>query len=90
MPNSNANPKTKGKGKGKSATNASGKLKSKASVNTADDESDSSFETHPHSKPGVKNGKGKKYDDLGEEDDGMEVDGDDEYVVRTDHLKGGK
>lgn len=90
MPNSNANPKSKGKGKGKSAANAGGKMKSKASVNAADEESDSSFENHNHSKFGVKSGKGKKYDDLGEEDGDVEVDGDDDYVIRTDHLKAGK
>lgn len=75
--------------KGKGKTNSSGpggKLKNKAAPPAAD-ESDSSFESH---KPGMRNGRGasRKYDDVGEEDEvGAEVDGDDEYVIRTDHLK---
>lgn len=75
-----------GKGKGKtSSAGAGSKLKNKP-VASADDESDSSFENH---KSGMKNGRGsaRKYVDVGEEDDGAEVDGDDEYVVRTEHLK---
>lgn len=69
-------------GKGKGKANASGKSKHK--VSTAADDSDSSFETR---KPGLKNGRGstRRYDDVGED----EVDGDDEYVVRTDHLADG-
>ena len=75
------------KGKGKTSSSGPGsKLKNRAAP-PADDESDSSFENH---KPGMKNGRGalRKYDDLGEEDgEGAEIDGDDEYIIRTEHLK---
>lgn len=73
---------TGNKSKGKSSSAGGGKLKNKT-VGPGDDESDSSFESH---KRGMKNGRtSRKYDDVGEEDGG-EVDGDDEYIVRTGHL----
>lgn len=76
-----------GKGKGKtSSSGPGGKLKNKTLLPSADDESDSWFENY---KPGMKNGRvSRRFDDVAEDNDGgVDVNGEDEYVVRTDHLK---
>lgn len=81
-----------GRGKGRiiSAMHvAGGKGKSKTVVPSGGD-SDSSFDGY---QPGSRNGSTQRggYEDLGEEGDddgdGVEDGDDDEYVVRTDHLK---
>lgn len=86
-----------GRGKGRilSAMHAAaggGKGKSKTVVPKSGGDSDSSFDGY---QPGSRNGstqqRGGGYEDLGEEGDddgdGVEDGDDDEYVVRTDHLK---
>lgn len=77
------------KGKGKNGSVPSlgkGKNKSITSIRTGD--SDSSLEGGPTGSSRGASGSysGRAYDDVGEEDDDGAVNGDDEYVVRTDHL----
>ncbi|PLN82254.1 peroxisome assembly factor 2 [Aspergillus taichungensis] len=77
------------KGKGKNGSVPSlgkGKNKSITSIRTGD--SDSSLEGGPTSgyRGASASYSGRAYDDVGEEDDDGVVNGDDDYVVRTDHL----
>lgn len=70
------------KGKGKGPANAGGKSKNKA-ISASNGDSDSSFDG-----PDPRLSRG--YDDVGEDDDGVEdgvTNGDEDYIVRTDHLR---
>jgi peroxin-6 len=77
----------RGKGRNSSAVHAAGKGKSKTVVPSGGD-SDSSFDGY---QAGSRNGSTHvgEYEDLGEEADvdGVEDGDDDDYVIRTDHLK---
>ncbi|OOF96744.1 hypothetical protein ASPCADRAFT_145517 [Aspergillus carbonarius ITEM 5010] len=72
---------TSGKGKGKNPAGSGGKLKNKL-VSMPNGDSDSSLDG-----PTADRGPVQGYDDVGEEDeDGVTNGGDEDYIIRTDHL----
>ncbi|PYH93781.1 peroxisomal biogenesis factor 6 [Aspergillus ellipticus CBS 707.79] len=72
--------RTGSKGKGKSPSGPGGKLKNKL-MSAQNGDSDSSLDG-----PTADRGMPLGYDDVGEEEDGVEDGGDEEYIVRTNHL----
>lgn len=72
---------TSGKGKGKSPAGTGGKSKNKL-VAMPNGDSDSSLDG-----PTADRGAARGYEDVGEDDeDGVANGGDEDYIIRTDHL----